>query len=50
VPEIVKVQAFGADRARGVRPRRLPVEFPLSQRSALRTGKDQRTGVSGDKD
>jgi hypothetical protein len=50
VPEIVKIQAVGADRAHGVRPGRLPVEVPASQRPALGTGKDQRAGVSGDKD
>jgi hypothetical protein len=48
VPEIMKVQAFGADRPDGVRPGRHLVEVDAPQRAALGTGKDDRFGLCAD--
>jgi len=46
VPEIAKVQAFGANRADGVRPGRHLVEIAAAQRAALDPGK-LRASASG---
>jgi hypothetical protein len=48
VPEIAKVQAFGADRADGVRPGRHLVEIAAAQRAALDPGEDERLGLRAD--
>jgi hypothetical protein len=50
VPEIMKMQAFRADRPHSVRPGRLPVEVPAPQRYALGAREDQCTRISGDED
>ena len=42
VPQIMEMQAFGADRPHRVRPGRHPVEVASSQRATHHAGKDQR--------
>jgi len=48
VPEIMEVQALGADRPDGVRPGRHLVEVAAPKRSALDPGEDERFGLRAD--
>jgi hypothetical protein len=49
VPEIVKVQAFGADRPDGPGPSRHLVEVAAPQRPAFEAGEDERVGLRAGK-